>query len=374
MGRKLDAFLGRKRSKAVRLRTLLGLASSRLSVLKNHRAVRTSQSRSDVALLLRLGQTQRALLRVEHVIKEQNMLDAFSMLETYINLLLERISLIENHNLRECPRELQEATAGLVFVSSRCGDFPELQEIRSVLASLYGREFTLAAAELRNNCGVNVKLIQKMSTAPPSLESRIKATKEIALAEGITIDVEEAVSETVESMLNPNKTHSLPKQSPPPTPNAAETGEPNAGSSASMDTRQRYKDAASAAQAAFESAAFAAEAARAAVELSRPGSHGRGSYNGGSEQEFSEKPKSAASDSSSGSDGEQSYDERWINVASDETEIRSERVAFEGPVNDEKHETCGDEAGDGTEGLVEPRPGGERRRPVSVRTRRGRFQ
>ncbi|KAK1308112.1 hypothetical protein QJS10_CPA09g00357 [Acorus calamus] len=369
MGGKLDALLGRKRSKAVRLRTLLGLASSRLSVLKNHRAVRTSQSRSDVALLLRLGQTQRALLRVEHVIKEQNMLDAFSMLETYINLLLERISLIENHNHRECPKELQEATAGLVFVSSRCGDFPELQEIRSALASLYSREFTLAAAELRNNCGVNVKLIQKMSTALPSLESRIKATKEIASAEGIAIDVEEAVSETVESMLNPNKTYSLPKQNPPPTPNAAneaETGEPNAGSSASMDTRQRYKDAASAAQAAFESAAFAAEAARAAVELSRSGSHGRGSYNGGSEQEFSEKPKSAASDSSSGSDGEESYDERWINAASEETDIRSERVAFEGPVNDE--------AGDGTEGLVEPRPGGERRRPVSVRTRRGRFQ
>lgn len=44
-------------------------------------------------------------------------------------------------------------------------------------------------------------------------------------------------------------------------------------SSGSLEGRQKYKDVADAAQAAFESAAYAAAAARAAVELSRSESH-----------------------------------------------------------------------------------------------------
>ena len=56
---------------------------------------------------------------------------------------------------RECPEELKEAIAGLLFAASRCGDFPELHEIKSVLTSRFGKEFTARAVELRNNCGVN---------------------------------------------------------------------------------------------------------------------------------------------------------------------------------------------------------------------------
>lgn len=57
-----------------------------------------------------------------------------------------------------CPDELREAISGLLFASSRCGDFPELQEIRVVFMSRYGKEFVARAIELRNNCGVNAKV------------------------------------------------------------------------------------------------------------------------------------------------------------------------------------------------------------------------
>lgn len=67
---------------------------------------------------------------------------------------------------RECPDELKEAICGLLFASSRCGDFPELQEIRAIFTSRYGKEFVARAIELRNNCGVNTKviLISNLST------------------------------------------------------------------------------------------------------------------------------------------------------------------------------------------------------------------
>jgi len=42
-------------------------------------------------------------LQVEHVIKEQNMLDVFVMIESYCNLLIERINLIEQERLVTFP-------------------------------------------------------------------------------------------------------------------------------------------------------------------------------------------------------------------------------------------------------------------------------
>lgn len=59
---------------------------------------------------------------------------------------------------RECPDELKEAISGLIFASSRCGDFPELQKIREIFKSRYGAEFDARAVQLRNYCGVTPKV------------------------------------------------------------------------------------------------------------------------------------------------------------------------------------------------------------------------
>lgn len=59
---------------------------------------------------------------------------------------------------RECPEELKEAISSLIFASSRCGEFPELQKIRGIFVSRFGREFAAHAIELRNNSGVNPKV------------------------------------------------------------------------------------------------------------------------------------------------------------------------------------------------------------------------
>lgn len=60
--------------------------------------------------------------------------------------------------ISDCPGELKEAISSLIFASSRCGESPELQGIRGLFANRYGKEFTAAAVELTNNCGVNPKV------------------------------------------------------------------------------------------------------------------------------------------------------------------------------------------------------------------------
>ncbi|XP_052199607.1 uncharacterized protein LOC127806394 [Diospyros lotus] len=283
MGRKLDALLGRTTFKTSKFRSLLNLAVSRLAVLKNQRQACRSLARSDVLQFLNLGHHHdRALLRVEQVIKEQNMLDVFVMMEGYCHLLAERIDLIEH--AKECPEELKEAISGLLYASTRCGMFPELVEMRAIFTSRFGKEFAARGIELRNNCGVNVKMIQKLSTKQPSLENRMKVLKEIASENNIVLQIEEASSvitklqEEMEAEQKPHQTNtqlsavsssSKAGDSLHDLPEGVENME---GWSDSMKTR-KYKDVADAAEAAFKSAAYAAAAARAAVELSRSESH-----------------------------------------------------------------------------------------------------
>ncbi|XP_061375137.1 uncharacterized protein LOC133317289 [Gastrolobium bilobum] len=266
MGKKLDALLGRT-FKAAKFKPIVNLAFSRLTVLKNQRNARLRQARSDVLELLQLGHHERALLRVEHVIKERNMLDVYDKIEGYCSLLIERVHLIEQE--RECPEELKEAASGLLFAASRCGDFPEIQEIRAVLTSRFGKEFAARAVDLRNNCGVHPQMIQKLSTRMPSLESRMKALKEIASENGIVLQLEEASSVSVEEQSNAENENQheteIKKEKIWILPNRGKDEE----LTDSFKAGQKYKDVADAAQAAFESAAYAAAAARAAVELSR---------------------------------------------------------------------------------------------------------
>ncbi|PPD78276.1 hypothetical protein GOBAR_AA30688 [Gossypium barbadense] len=234
MGRKLDALLGRN-FKASKFKTLAKLAISRIGILKNQHQVRCTHARSDVIELLNLGHHEQALLRVEHLIREQNMVDAFTIMETYCNLLIERVMLIQKN--KECPDELKEAASTLMFASSRCGEFPELLHIRGVFSSTFGKEFVVRAIELRNNCSVNPKVIQKLSTLRPSLESKLKLLKEIATKKGITLHLEEMAVEVR------NLTESA---------NDLPVGKDMDESlSESMKARKKYKDVADAAQEAF---------------------------------------------------------------------------------------------------------------------------
>lgn len=196
------------------------------------------------------------------------MLDAFGMMEGYCNLLIERVHLIEQEKM--CPDELKEAISALLYAASRFGEFPELQEIRGLFTSRYGKEFVGRAIELRNNCGVNPKMIQKLSTRQPDMENRIKVLKEIAAESGIPLQLDEGSSSASTEGNLTSMAHSKPDDISETSPSEMRKED---GLSDSMKARKKYKDVADAAQAAFESAAYAAEAARAAVELSRPGSH-----------------------------------------------------------------------------------------------------
>ncbi|CAJ2668850.1 unnamed protein product [Trifolium pratense] len=166
---------------------MTSLAISRIAILKNHRKARASYAFSDVSQLLNLGYHDQALVRVEQWIVEQNMLDAFVMIEDYCNVLRERAQVLENH--KECPFDLKEATCSLIFASSRCGEFPELHKIQEILTSKFGKEFADHAIRLHKTNGVNSEMIQKLSSRHPTLEIKMEALKKISSEIGVTLPI-----------------------------------------------------------------------------------------------------------------------------------------------------------------------------------------
>ncbi|KAJ6796860.1 Uncharacterized protein M6B38_220625 [Iris pallida] len=256
--------------KMTKLKTLLHLTVCRLAILKNQHKARCNHARDDLLQLLQLGHRDRALLRAELVVKEENMLDVFAMLEGYCHLLTERSVLLRGQ--KECPDELREAASSLVYTSSRLGDLPELYHVRNVFSSMFGKDFTNSAVEIRNCCGVNPKIVQKLSTRQPSLETRVRITKEIAAAKGITLDL---VYDN--STNHPDTEHETAKEIVKPTMQADPSSTPKRTGSSGRAT-YKYKDAVSAALAAFESAEDAAAAAKAAVELSRSSQSSSGDH------------------------------------------------------------------------------------------------
>ncbi|KAJ8751898.1 hypothetical protein K2173_026111 [Erythroxylum novogranatense] len=248
--------------KSSKFTTLAKLAISRIAILKNKHQVRYSQAKSDVIQLLNLGHHEGALLRVEHVIKHRNMMDVFSMIEDYCHFLIERTMILLKN--KECPDELKEAVASLIFTSSRYCGFPELHEIRRIFVSRFGEEFASQAIELHNNCGVNPQIIDKLSEQHASLERKIQVLKDIAALDGIALHLER--TPTVMTMDNSNiiqlqKQHLYPR--------SVEEFEPDASPSDLTKTRNNYRDAADAAQDAYQSALYAMAAARAAFELAK---------------------------------------------------------------------------------------------------------
>ncbi|WCJ33501.1 Regulator of Vps4 activity in the MVB pathway protein [Euphorbia peplus] len=159
-------------------KTCLNLAISRMKLLQNKRDLQLKHMRKEIAQFLQAGQEPIARIRVEHVIREQNLWAAYEILELFCEFVLARVPILENQ--KECPVELREAISSIIFAAPRCSEVPDLLQIKNLFAAKYGKEFVMAASELRPDSGVNRAIIENLSVNAPSPESRLKVLKEIA--------------------------------------------------------------------------------------------------------------------------------------------------------------------------------------------------
>ncbi|KAK9285722.1 hypothetical protein L1049_024921 [Liquidambar formosana] len=248
------------------------MAMARIKLLRNKRQVVVKQMRAEtLPCFSSLVRMPLPRIRVEHVIREQNVMAANEFIELFCELVVARISIIAKR--RECPADLKEGIASLIFAAPRCSDIPELLAIRDIFEKKYGKDFASAATDLRPSCGVNRMLIDKLSVRTPTGEVKMKVMKEIAKEYQINWDTTESEMELLkppEELIEGPKTF-VSATSIPVKPKAMQPVEPNnpitrSTGGGESDTLH-FENSASAAEAAAESAKKAIAAAQAAAYL-----------------------------------------------------------------------------------------------------------
>ncbi|KAL8160833.1 hypothetical protein V2J09_012322 [Rumex salicifolius] len=304
-------------SRSPNRKTSLKMASSRVKLLRNKKGIQLTQLKREVAQLLQTGQDQTARIRVEHVVREEKTITAYELIDLYCELIVARLPIIETQ--KNCPIDLKEAIASIIFASPRCSDIPELMDIRKHFTAKYGKEFVTAAIELRPDSGVNRSMIEKLSAVAPDGPTKVKILTGIAEEHKIKWEpdwfkdnvpeppayVPNAPNTDKISKMNvePQTVQASPRFEPKPDipSNIHHVAEPensmfahsSAGPSATLNEtvksnqsysgeenslfveRQKwnmeFKDASAAAHAAAESAEMASMAARAAAEIASRG-------------------------------------------------------------------------------------------------------
>ncbi|XP_036202583.1 IST1 homolog isoform X5 [Myotis myotis] len=126
--------------KADRLRVNLQLVVNRLKLLERKKTEQAQKARKEVADHLAAGKDERARIRVEHIIREDYLVEAMEILELYCNLLLARFGLIQA--TKELDSGLAESVSTLIWAAPRLqSEVPELK-IAEAPADLVSVGFT----------------------------------------------------------------------------------------------------------------------------------------------------------------------------------------------------------------------------------------
>ncbi|XP_014663402.1 PREDICTED: IST1 homolog isoform X1 [Priapulus caudatus] len=151
-----------------KLKTNLRLSINRLKLLEKKKTELTQKARREIADYLSGGKDERAKIRVEHIVREDYLVEAMELIEMYCDLLLARFGLIQQ--MKTVDEGLQEAISSIIWAAPRLQtDCQELKVIADQLCHKYGKPYAQACRE--NSLGhVSEKLMHKLGVqAPPKL-------------------------------------------------------------------------------------------------------------------------------------------------------------------------------------------------------------
>uniref|UniRef100_A0A8C4QEQ1 IST1 homolog n=1 Tax=Eptatretus burgeri TaxID=7764 RepID=A0A8C4QEQ1_EPTBU len=154
--------------KGDRLRVNLRLVVNRLKLLEKKKTELAQKARKDIADYLAGGKHERARIRVEHIIREDYLVEAMEILELFCDLLLARFGLIQS--MKELDPGLEESISSLIWAAPRLqSEVLELKVVSDQLCSKYSKEYGKLCRSNQNGT-VNERLIAKLSVeAPPKI-------------------------------------------------------------------------------------------------------------------------------------------------------------------------------------------------------------
>lgn len=152
-----------------KLKTHLRLAVNRLKLLEKKKTELAQKSRKEIADYLATGKAERAKIRVEHIIREDYLVEAMEIVEMFCDLMLARFGLLTQ--MKELDDGIAECVSSLIWVAPRLqSDVSELKVISDILTAKYGKPYAEIARTATGDHKVSDKLMHKLAVqAPPKL-------------------------------------------------------------------------------------------------------------------------------------------------------------------------------------------------------------
>lgn len=142
------------------------MACGRIKIASNKKAALLKQSMREVAVLLAEDppKEEKARIRAEALIRDDNMIEAYEILELQCELLGERVKLIEYS--KTCPQDLVPVVSTIMWASHRV-EIKELALVRKQFTAKYGKKFEENAMRNVDGC-LNERVVAKLSIEPPA--------------------------------------------------------------------------------------------------------------------------------------------------------------------------------------------------------------
>ncbi|KAI6648665.1 IST1-like [Oopsacas minuta] len=152
--------------KSSKLQVNLKLSMQRFKLLEKKKTEQAMKARREIADLIKNGRIERARIKVEHIVREDYLVEAMEILELYCDLLLARMGLLET--MAYCEEGLSEAVNTLIWATPRLqADVQELEQVSKQLSLKFGKTFGEQARANRTGA-VNEKVIHRLGVQAPS--------------------------------------------------------------------------------------------------------------------------------------------------------------------------------------------------------------
>lgn len=153
------------RFNTAKLKPNLKMAVNRLQIASNKKTALMKQQMREIASLLSESppKEEKARIRAEALIRDDNIVEAYEILQLNCELLAERVNFISSE--KTCPEDLKSCIVTLLWSSARI-EIPELNEVRKQFRSKYGKQFDTDAME-NSNGDVNERILARLSVLPP---------------------------------------------------------------------------------------------------------------------------------------------------------------------------------------------------------------
>ena len=214
----------------------------RLKLLEKKKTEMALKSRKEIADYIAANKPDRARIRVETIIREENTVEAMELLEMFCDLLVARMGLMKAQPTLD--HSLEEAVTSLIWSTPRLdAEVQELKIIAEQLRHKYGREF-FETATSNSKDKVNKKLMKKLGVEPPEKRLVEMYLVEIAKSYSVPFTPDPAAMEIpaapliIDGVVMPSDYGQNPQPMPPgfiqqPTPYQQPPAQPGQNSAAS---------------------------------------------------------------------------------------------------------------------------------------------